>query len=64
MGQGEIIDATGWSKSKVSRVLSMMEEEGLIEKTQIGRKNTVTIGGRELQQTIQTDSQLIENRIR
>jgi uncharacterized membrane protein len=49
MDQGEVVKATGWSKSKTSRVLSIMEDEKLIEKTQIGRKNIIMIAGRSLQ---------------
>ncbi|WP_227356207.1 helix-turn-helix transcriptional regulator [Haladaptatus salinisoli] len=49
MYQGEVVQATGWSKSKTSRVLSAMEDEKLIRKTQIGRKNIITIAKRPLQ---------------
>lgn len=43
MRQGDVKDAMGWSKSKTSRVLSDMAEEGSVEKIQIGRENIVTL---------------------
>lgn len=39
--QSEIVKETGWSKSKVSRILSEMEEEGQIAKIDIGRGNVI-----------------------
>ncbi|WP_435156946.1 helix-turn-helix transcriptional regulator [Haladaptatus sp. DFWS20] len=48
MYQEEIIESTGWSKSKVSRVLSELEAENVITKTQVGRKNIITITGVKL----------------
>ncbi|MFC7070665.1 binary toxin-like calcium binding domain-containing protein [Halobaculum lipolyticum] len=41
--QSEIVDRTGWSKSKVSRTLSRMDEDGAIEKTTIGRGNVISL---------------------
>lgn len=41
--QRELVDRTDWSASKVSRLLSTMEEDGRIEKTRLGRENVVTI---------------------
>jgi uncharacterized membrane protein len=41
--QSEIVDRTEWSKSKVSRLLSKMEEDGLITKVNIGRENVITL---------------------
>ena len=45
--QGEIIERTGWSKSKVSRLLSKMEDRKQISKINIGRKNIVILYGQE-----------------
>ncbi|MFH5802294.1 helix-turn-helix domain-containing protein [Haladaptatus sp. CMAA 1911] len=45
--QGEIIERTGWSKSKVSRLLSKMEDREQISKINIGRKNIVILYGQE-----------------
>jgi hypothetical protein len=39
--QSVIVSETDWSKSKVSRVLSRMAEDGTIEKIPIGRENVV-----------------------
>ncbi|MBV0925612.1 hypothetical protein KTS45_15510 [Halomicroarcula limicola] len=39
--QSAVVDGTGWSKSKVSRVLSRMADEGTIEKINIGRENII-----------------------
>lgn len=40
--QSEIVELTGWSKAKVSRTLSGMEDDDQIERLQIGRENVVT----------------------
>jgi len=45
--QSEIVERTGWSKSKVSRVLSAMADDGQIQKIRIGRENLVTRPGDE-----------------
>lgn len=45
--QGEIVEKTGWSKSKVSRLLSKMEGSEKITKMSIGRKNIVILYGQE-----------------
>ncbi|WP_231189785.1 helix-turn-helix domain-containing protein [Haladaptatus sp. DYF46] len=45
--QGEIIERTGWSKSKVSRLLSKMEDREQVSKINIGRKNIVILYGQE-----------------
>lgn len=45
--QGQIVDQTDWSASKVSRVLSKMEEDKQVSKVTIGRENIVTIYGEE-----------------
>ncbi|WP_410767376.1 MarR family transcriptional regulator [Haloferax sp. DFSO60] len=39
--QSVIVERTGWSKSKVSRVLSRMADDGTIEKISIGRENII-----------------------
>jgi hypothetical protein len=44
--QSEINNATEWSKSKVSRLLSAMEDDGKIRKITIGRENLVTLADR------------------
>jgi uncharacterized membrane protein len=41
--QSDIVDRTHWSKSKVSRLLSEMAEEGRVEKITVGRQNVVTV---------------------
>jgi len=45
--QQEIVQRTDWSKSKVSRRLSKMEDEGLISKISVGRENLVTFHDEE-----------------
>ena len=40
--QKDIVEETNWSKSKVSRVLSRMEEEDAVSRIRIGRENIVT----------------------
>jgi len=45
--QGEFVERTEWSKSKVSRLLSRMEEDGEIEKITIGRENLIALEGEE-----------------
>jgi uncharacterized membrane protein len=47
MKQANIVDETGWSKSKVSMLLSDMEEEGDISKLRVGRENIVSLKGHE-----------------
>lgn len=41
--QHRITDDTGWSKSKVSRILSRMCEDGTVEKITIGRENVIIL---------------------
>lgn len=43
MRQTEIIESTEWSKAKVSRVLSDLEEEGVVSRVRIGRENVVDL---------------------
>jgi hypothetical protein len=40
--QSTVVEETEWSKSKVSRVISTMEEEGQIRKIDVGRGNLLT----------------------
>ncbi|QSG09557.1 helix-turn-helix transcriptional regulator [Halapricum desulfuricans] len=47
MRQSEIVEATGWSKSKVSMLLSDMEDEDEITKIRVGRENIVSLPGHE-----------------
>lgn len=41
--QHRITDETGWSKSKVSRILSRMCDDGTVEKITVGRENVITL---------------------
>lgn len=41
--QSAIVDELGWSKSKASRVLSGMADEGEVEKLRIGRENVIDL---------------------
>lgn len=47
MKQVNIVEETEWSKSKVSMLLSDMEEEGEISKLRVGRENIVSLAGEE-----------------
>lgn len=47
MKQARIVDETGWSKSKVSMLLSEMEEEEAISKLRVGRENIISLSGNE-----------------
>jgi hypothetical protein len=47
MQQGDIVDRTDWSKSKVSTLLSEMAEEGRVSKLRVGRENIVSLDGHE-----------------
>lgn len=47
MKQVNIVEQTDWSKSKVSMLLSEMEEEGQISKLRVGRENIISISGEE-----------------
>ncbi|XVH33863.1 DUF7343 domain-containing protein (plasmid) [Haloferacaceae archaeon DSL9] len=42
--QREIVASTEWSKSKVSRLLSRMEEDGHLTKVTLGRENLIVLG--------------------
>ncbi len=45
MKQSHIVEGTDWSKAKVSRLLSAMNDEGTIEKLSIGRENIISLDG-------------------
>jgi hypothetical protein len=47
MKQVNIVEETGWSKSKVSMLLSEMEDDGTISKLRVGRENIVSLSGHE-----------------
>jgi uncharacterized membrane protein len=47
MKQVNIVENTEWSKSKVSMLLSDMEEEGKISKLRVGRENIISLAGEE-----------------
>ncbi|WEL22161.1 hypothetical protein [Halorhabdus sp. BNX81] len=47
MKQTKIVEATEWSKSKVSMLLSEMEDDGEITKLRVGRENIVSLPGDE-----------------
>jgi hypothetical protein len=47
MKQVNIVEETEWSKSKVSMLLSEMEEEGTISKLRVGRENIISLNGHE-----------------
>lgn len=51
MQQGKIVEETGWSKSKVSTLLSEMENEERVSKLRIGRENIVSLEGHEPEAT-------------
>lgn len=43
MQQTDLVEETEWSKAKVSRILSDMEEEGTIRRERVGRGNVVKL---------------------
>ncbi len=47
MRQVQIVEETDWSKSKVSMLLSDMEDEGTISKLRVGRENIISLDGEE-----------------
>jgi uncharacterized membrane protein len=47
MKQARIVDETGWSKSKVSMLLSEMEDDEEISKLRVGRENIISLSGNE-----------------
>jgi hypothetical protein len=48
MKQSQFVEETGWSKAKVSRKLSRLEEDGEVKRVRIGRENVVTYPDRDL----------------
>ncbi|MDL5363599.1 helix-turn-helix domain-containing protein [Halalkalicoccus sp. NIPERK01] len=44
MKQSQIVDRTDWSKAKVSRLLSSMEDGEEITKLTVGRENIIFLG--------------------
>ncbi|MFB6308114.1 MAG: helix-turn-helix transcriptional regulator [Haloarculaceae archaeon] len=47
MKQVDIVEETDWSKSKVSMLLSDMEDDGEISKLRVGRENIISLAGHE-----------------
>ncbi|WP_199174966.1 helix-turn-helix transcriptional regulator [Halegenticoccus soli] len=47
MKQSQIVDRVDWSKAKVSRLLSQLDEEGEITKLRLGRENLICLSGHE-----------------
>jgi len=47
MKQVDIVDQTEWSKSKVSMLLSDMEDDDEISKLRVGRENIISLAGEE-----------------
>ncbi|MFO7927679.1 MAG: helix-turn-helix transcriptional regulator [Halobacteriota archaeon] len=47
MKQVDIVNNIEWSKSKVSMLLSEMEDDGLVSKLRVGRENIVSLAGHE-----------------
>ncbi len=47
MKQVDIVETTDWSKSKVSMLLSEMEDDGEISKLRVGRENIISLAGEE-----------------
>lgn len=48
MKQSQFVEETDWSKAKVSRKLSQLENDGEIKRVRIGRENVVTYPDRDL----------------
>ncbi|WP_242406157.1 helix-turn-helix transcriptional regulator [Halostagnicola larsenii] len=59
--QHQIAEETGWSKSKVSRTLSKMHDNGTIEKTSLGRENVITLAKDGIDDSNQSDSDNVGN---
>lgn len=47
MPQSRIVEETEWSKSKISRLLSKMEDQSQVEKISQGRENLIVLAGIE-----------------
>jgi hypothetical protein len=55
MKQSEIVDSTSWSKAKVSRLLSRMDDEGDVVKVSLGRENLICLPEQTPEPARQTD---------
>ena len=47
MKQKHLVEETGWSEAKVSKLTSSMEEDGEITKIRLGRENILKIKDEE-----------------
>ena len=47
MRQSDIVRSVDWSKAKVSRLLSELEDDGEVSKLRLGRENLVCLPGEE-----------------
>ena len=43
MKQNQITEETGWSHTRVSQLISSMEEEGRLDKLRFGRENLISL---------------------
>jgi uncharacterized membrane protein len=43
MKQAEVAEVLDWSASKTSRVLSDLEDDGIVERVRLGRENVVDL---------------------
>ena len=57
--QHRIADETDWSKSKVSRLCSQLDADGIIEKVSVGRENVITLSDGSTDDSARTDD--VEN---
>lgn len=57
--QHRIADETDWSKSKVSRLCSQLDADGIIEKVSVGRENVITLSDPAIDDATGTDD--VEN---
>lgn len=57
--QHRIADETDWSKSKVSRICSQMDADGIIEKVSVGRENVITLADGSTDESARSDD--VEN---
>ncbi|ELZ14610.1 hypothetical protein C477_20764 [Haloterrigena salina JCM 13891] len=57
--QHRIADETDWSKSKVSRLCSQLDADGIIEKVSVGRENVITLSDPSADDSTETDD--VEN---
>ena len=59
--QHRIADETDWSKSKVSRLCSQLDADGIIEKVSVGRENVITLSDPAIDESTETDD--VENQL-